>query len=155
MMGYEKSISFKKKKESRTKQPSNFELKKSIYLEKMQNQFDDRGEQIFDLEEVQMQEKKMIITTYVAGAKRKNYALEFITNHLIISTSSAFYQLWKFMMILMNFVSSFHYAYAASVLDQVEEHEKNAFESYNYLYQAAFVLDMVFKVLVEHHYETS
>ena len=45
----------------------------------------------------------------------------------IIKTSSTFYQIWKFIIVIMSFVTSFTYAYFAAFLDLMDEDEINSF----------------------------
>ena len=65
-----------------------------------------------------------------------------------MSTSSSFYQIWKIIIIFLNFYSSFAYAFAATFEHKWTENEKRIFEIQDGVYTGIFAIDMVVYFIV-------
>ena len=86
---------------------------------------------------------------------KKNVVRRWISDHLIISTSNYFYQVWKMLVIVVSFASSFQYAYFACFLSRMTEEEYLNFRSTNMVFQSLFAANMIVTIFVEHQFEAA
>ena len=73
----------------------------------------------------------------------------------IIKTSNTLYQIWKFVIIIMSFVTSFTYAYYAAFLDLMSKEEIEGFESQEIFFTILFTVDIFVNFLTEYRYPMS
>ena len=64
------------------------------------------------------------------------------------STSSSFYQIWKIVIILITFYTSFEYANLATFQHVMTDEAGESFEIEDVVYITIFVLDMIVHFLV-------
>ena len=71
------------------------------------------------MDELHKRIKEELISKFIAPSKHESAFERFIRDHLIIPTSCLIYQIWKLLIIVFSFMSSFYYAYSASIYAQM------------------------------------
>lgn len=73
----------------------------------------------------------------------------------IISMSNIYYQYYKGFLILLNFWSSFIYAYCSTYMEHLSESAMIRFKILDQFFEIIFVLSMILNCFVEYHYPAS
>ena len=73
----------------------------------------------------------------------------FFLDRFVISSNSSFTQIWKFFLIILSMMSSFHYAYMAAFLLNLDDEGTTQFFNFDLFYNIVFAVDLVLNFLFE------
>ena len=114
--------------------------------------FENRVQQFQDLDptltisQLMKQEQQMMRQKYGDCTKDKTSILEKVSEIIIISPSSYFYQGWKISVIILSFVSSFIYAFKVNYMNKYMNEDANFGTG---LIEIFFILDMLLQFALD------
>lgn len=87
--------------------------------------------------------------------KEENYQEPGCMSSYTIPTSSAWYQIWKAVIIILSFLSCFIYAFSAAFLHRMTEEAVQVFYIQEQIFQIVFCTNMLISCMTQHHYKTT